>query len=144
MICNIQPGTARIGGLVAVGRTWGRVRALQNAAGKRVKQAEPAAAVEIIGLQGLPEAGDLLRVVADEKAARDAAEAREIIGQLCWNAGTRLPAGTRMVVTKVKSMAGEEIELNRYLEGKPRNNLLDFFQCQNEVEYDLVFQMYIL
>jgi iron-sulfur cluster protein len=49
--------------------------------------------------------------------AKDAAEAREIIGQLCWNAGSALPAGTRMVVTKVKSMAGEEIELNPYLEG---------------------------
>ena len=49
--------------------------------------------------------------------AKDAAEAREIIGQLCWNAGSGLPAGTRMVVTKVKSMAGEEIELNPYLEG---------------------------
>jgi L-lactate dehydrogenase complex protein LldF len=49
--------------------------------------------------------------------AKDAAEARNIIGQLCWNAGTNLAPGTRMVVTKVKSMAGEEIELNPYLEG---------------------------
>src|SRR5438270_10275434 len=49
--------------------------------------------------------------------AADAAEAREIIGQLCWNAGSGLPAGTRMVVTKSKSMATEEIELNPYLEG---------------------------
>src|SRR2546429_9869658 len=49
--------------------------------------------------------------------AKDAAEARDIIGQLCWNAGSGLPAGTRMVVTKVKSMASEEIELNPYLEG---------------------------
>src|SRR2546429_6490958 len=48
--------------------------------------------------------------------AKDAAEAREIIGQLCWNAGSGVPAGTRMVVTKVKSMAGGEIELNPYLE----------------------------
>jgi len=48
--------------------------------------------------------------------AKDAAEARDIIGQLCWNAGSGLPAGTRMVVTKVKSMASEEIELNPYLE----------------------------
>jgi translation initiation factor IF-2 len=73
----VQTGTLRIGDIVTVGRTWGRVRALQNAAGKRVKLAEPATAVEIIGLQGLPEAGDTLRVVADEKAARDAAEAAE-------------------------------------------------------------------
>ena len=71
----VQTGTLRVGDIVAVGRTHGRVRALQNAAGKRVKVAEPATAVEIIGLADLPEAGDILRVVADEKAARDMAEA---------------------------------------------------------------------
>jgi len=73
----VQTGTLKVGQVVSVGRTHGRVRALSNAAGKRVKQAEPATAVEVIGLQGLPEAGDTLRVVADEKAARDAAEAAE-------------------------------------------------------------------
>ena len=71
----VQTGTLRVGDIVAVGRTHGRVRALQNAAGKRVKAAEPATAVEIIGLAELPEAGDILRVVDDEKAARDMAEA---------------------------------------------------------------------
>ena len=71
----VQTGTLRIGDIISVGRTSGRVRALQNAAGKRVKLAEPATAVEIIGLQELPEAGDILRVVADEKTARDTAEA---------------------------------------------------------------------
>jgi translation initiation factor IF-2 len=73
----VQTGTLKVGDVVSVGRTWGRVRALNNAAGKRVKQAEPATAAEIIGLQGLPEAGDILRVVADEKTARDAAEKAE-------------------------------------------------------------------
>ncbi|HYM97162.1 MAG TPA: LUD domain-containing protein, partial [Candidatus Sulfotelmatobacter sp.] len=51
--------------------------------------------------------------------ARDAAEAREIIGQICAGAATTHPPGRpgqRMVVTKVKSMASEEIELNPYLE----------------------------
>src|SRR6202795_3173290 len=55
--------------------------------------------------------------------AKDAAEARDIIGQICWNAGSAggakgATSGTarRMVVTKVKSMASEEIELNPYLE----------------------------
>ena len=74
----VQTGTLKIGDVVAVGRTHGRVRALNNAAGKRVKTAEPATAVEIIGLTGLPEAGDILRVVADEKAARGSAEMAEI------------------------------------------------------------------
>jgi translation initiation factor IF-2 len=71
----VQTGTLRVSDIVAVGRTHGRIRALQNAAGKRVKLAEPATAVEIIGLADLPEAGDILRVVADEKGARDMAEA---------------------------------------------------------------------
>src|SRR5437762_8023796 len=50
--------------------------------------------------------------------AADAAEARDIIGQLCWNAAAvhARGAGVRPVVTKVKSMAAEEIELNPYLE----------------------------
>jgi translation initiation factor IF-2 len=70
----VQTGTLRVGDIVAAGRTHGRVRALQNAAGKRVKTAEPATAVEIIGLADLPEAGDILRVLPDERAARDMAE----------------------------------------------------------------------
>jgi translation initiation factor IF-2 len=73
----VQTGTLKIGDVVTVGRTFGRVRALQNAAGKRVKEAGPATAVEIIGLTDLPEAGDILRVVGDEKTARDMAEAVE-------------------------------------------------------------------
>jgi L-lactate dehydrogenase complex protein LldF len=48
--------------------------------------------------------------------AKDAAEAREIIAQICWNAGSTRTDTGRMVVTKVKSMAAEEIELNPFLE----------------------------
>jgi L-lactate dehydrogenase complex protein LldF len=48
--------------------------------------------------------------------AKDAAEARDIIAQICWNAGSGRKGGPRMVVTKVKSMASEEIELNPHLE----------------------------
>jgi translation initiation factor IF-2 len=73
----VQTGTLKVGDIVTVGKTYGRVRALVTASGRRVKQAEPATAVEILGLQGLPEAGDLLRVTPDEKAARDAAEVVE-------------------------------------------------------------------
>jgi translation initiation factor IF-2 len=71
----VQTGTLKTGDIVVVGQTSGRVRALQNAAGKRVKQAGPASAVEVLGLSDVPEAGDILRVVADDKTARDQAEA---------------------------------------------------------------------
>jgi L-lactate dehydrogenase complex protein LldF len=49
--------------------------------------------------------------------AKDAAEARDIVSQICWNAGSNRPGGQqKMIVTKVKSMASEEIELNPHLE----------------------------
>jgi translation initiation factor IF-2 len=71
----VQTGTLRTGDSVTVGRTRGRIRALQSAAGRRVKAAEPASAVEILGLSDVPQAGDILRGVPDEKTARDMAEA---------------------------------------------------------------------
>ena len=71
----IQTGTLRIGDAVVVGRASGRIRAMTNAAGRRVKAAEPSSAVEILGLSEVPEAGDILRVVADERAARTQIEA---------------------------------------------------------------------
>ena len=66
----VQTGTLKVGDIIVVGETFGRVRALENDRGKRVKQAGPASAVVVLGLSEVPEAGDILRVVADEKAAR--------------------------------------------------------------------------
>ena len=73
----VQTGTLKVGDIIVVGETFGRVRALENARGKRVKQAGPASAVVLLGLSEVPEAGDILRVVADEKAARALVESRK-------------------------------------------------------------------
>ena len=73
----VQTGTLKVGDIIVVGETFGRVRALENDRGKRVKQAGPASAVVVLGLSEVPEAGDILRVVADEKAARTMVEARK-------------------------------------------------------------------
>ena len=72
----IQTGTLRVGDTIVAGATMGRVRALENAAGKRIPKTEPASAAVVLGLSDVPEAGDILRVVADEKAARAYVEAR--------------------------------------------------------------------
>jgi translation initiation factor IF-2 len=72
----IQTGTLRVGDVITAGATWGKVRALETASGKRVAKTGPATAVVVLGLQDVPEAGDILRVVADEKAARAAVETR--------------------------------------------------------------------
>ena len=74
----VQTGTLKVGDIIVVGETFGRVRALENDRGKRVKQAGPASAVVVLGLSEVPEAGDILRVVADEKAARTMVEQRKI------------------------------------------------------------------
>ncbi|HEX2469868.1 MAG TPA: translation initiation factor IF-2 [Candidatus Limnocylindrales bacterium] len=72
----VQTGTLNVGDIIVVGETFGRVRALENDRGKRVKSAGPASAVVVLGLSEVPEAGDILRVVTDDKAARTAVEQR--------------------------------------------------------------------
>jgi translation initiation factor IF-2 len=73
----VQTGTLRVGDIIVVGETFGRVRALENDRGKRVKQAGPASAVVVLGLSEVPEAGDILRVAADDKEARALVEQRK-------------------------------------------------------------------
>ena len=73
----VQTGTLKVGDIIVVGETFGRVRALENDMGKRVTKAGPSSAVVILGLADVPEAGDILRVVGDEKAARTMVEARK-------------------------------------------------------------------
>jgi translation initiation factor IF-2 len=73
----IQTGTLRVGDTVVVGDTHGRVRAMENSKGARVSSAGPSSAVVLLGLADVPAAGDVLRVVADEKTARAALETRQ-------------------------------------------------------------------
>jgi translation initiation factor IF-2 len=73
----VQSGTLRVGDIVVVGNTFGRVRALETETGKRVPKAGPATAVVVLGLADVPEAGDTLTVVGDEKTARGLVEKRK-------------------------------------------------------------------
>jgi translation initiation factor IF-2 len=72
----VQTGTLRVGDVIVVGETFGRVRALENSTGARVNEAGPSSAVVVLGLAEVPEAGDILRAVPDEKAARTIVESR--------------------------------------------------------------------
>lgn len=66
----IQTGTLRVGDTVVVGSTWGRIRAMFNDVGKRVRKAEPSMPVAILGLDSLPQVGDSLNAVPSEQQAR--------------------------------------------------------------------------
>ena len=73
----VQNGTLRQGDIFVVGEQYGKVRALINDQGDRVKEAGPSVPVEVLGLNGTPEAGDVLNVVETEAQAREIAEYRE-------------------------------------------------------------------
>jgi len=73
----IQKGTLHQGDIFVVGEQWGKVRALIDDKGERVKEAGPSVPVEVLGLNGTPEAGDVLNVTETEAQAREIAEYRE-------------------------------------------------------------------
>ena len=73
----VQNGTLKKGDIFVVGEKWGKVRALINDKGETVNEAGPSVPVEVLGLNGTPEAGDVLNVVATEAQAREIADYRE-------------------------------------------------------------------
>ncbi|MBC3956122.1 MULTISPECIES: translation initiation factor IF-2 [Pseudomonas] len=73
----VQDGTLRQGDMVLVGSNFGRIRAMLDENGKPVKEAGPSIPVEILGLDGTPDAGDEMSVLADEKKAREVALFRQ-------------------------------------------------------------------
>jgi translation initiation factor IF-2 len=115
----VQNGTLEVGDIVVVGTTYGKVKALFNDRGKRVRKAGPAEPVEILGLNGVPTAGDRFQVVPDEKTARsliqpllqaaDAASARSTVTLL--NLSSQLQAGeVKELVLIVKTDVQGSIE----------------------------------
>ncbi len=73
----VQRGTLRVGDSVVAGEAWGKVRALNDYQGRRVKSAGPSTPVEILGFDKPPAAGELCRVVENERVARQMAQRRE-------------------------------------------------------------------
>jgi translation initiation factor IF-2 len=74
----VQSGTLNLRDVVVAGATWGRVKAMFDDRGKRVRRAEPAMPVEILGLLEVPQAGDTFQVFEDERAARQLVEQRQM------------------------------------------------------------------
>jgi len=86
----IQSGTLKEGDAVVVGSHSGRVRAMFSDRGKKVPSAGPSDPVEILGLSGVPQAGDTLLVVADERKARQIATVRSDRDRLKGKGATRV------------------------------------------------------
>lgn len=74
----VQDGTLRVGDPIVVGHAYGRVRAMVNDLGRRIKSAGPSMPIEITGLNEVPQAGDRFVVFEDEKTARQVGESRSM------------------------------------------------------------------
>ena len=72
----VQNGTLKVGDVVALGNTWGRIRTMEDDRHSRFQEATPSTAVMVTGLEEVPMAGDKFMVFADERLARETAEAR--------------------------------------------------------------------
>jgi translation initiation factor IF-2 len=73
----VDKGTLKIGDILVAGTAWGKVRALMNDRGQKVTKVKPGCPVEVLGLQSVPDAGDVFSVVETEKKAREVASFRE-------------------------------------------------------------------
>ena len=73
----VQDGTLKIGDAIVAGLHYGRVRSMTNATGSQVKEAGPSFPVEVTGLGGVPNAGDVFHAVENEKAAKDVSQHRQ-------------------------------------------------------------------
>jgi translation initiation factor IF-2 len=118
----IQNGTLRVGDIVVVGGTFGKIRALVDDKGKQVKKAGPSVPVEIMGLQDVPSAGDTLNVVSDERVAREAADKRK----------------TRRRDTRIAGSSNQKVSLETFMqmptEGKKTLNIIVKADGQGSLE----------
>ncbi|WP_158964899.1 translation initiation factor IF-2 [Chachezhania sediminis] len=99
----VQNGTLKQGDIFVVGEQWGRVRAMENDKGARVKEAGPSVPVEVLGLNGTPEAGDVLNVVDTEAQAREIADYRADVAK-----EKRAAAGAATTLEQLMAKAKED------------------------------------
>ncbi len=99
----VQTGTLRQGDIFVVGEQWGKVRALIDDKGDRIKEAGPSVPVEVLGLNGTPEAGDVLNVVDTEAQAREIADYRADLAK-----EKRAAAGAATTLEQLMAKAKED------------------------------------
>src|SRR3954453_7874234 len=112
----VQRGTVKVGDAVAAGDAWGKVRALYNYKGEKLKEAKPGDPVEILGFDKPPPAGELARVVENDRAARDLAQKRAERLRREQLASQR-PSGVSLENLFEQMQAGEVRDLNLVVKG---------------------------
>ena len=114
----VQNGTLRVGDNVVVGKVYGKIRALSDAAGRRVTTAGPSQPVQITGLTDVATAGDVLQVMETERAARGLAEQRATEGRARLTQPAR-----RITLADFAAVEGETKTLNLVLKAEANGSL---------------------
>ncbi len=117
----VQSGTLNLRDVVVAGATWGRVKAMFDDRGKRVRRADPSMPVEILGLPEVPQAGDTFQVFEDEKIARQLAEQRAAQRRVENLSGGDRPVKLQDLYSQVKE--GETAELRVILKADVQGSL---------------------
>ncbi|ABM45132.1 translation initiation factor IF-2 [Bartonella bacilliformis str. Heidi Mejia] len=108
----VQKGTLHLSDIIVAGNEWGRIRALIDDHGNHIKTASPSTPVEILGMQGTPQAGDRFAVVAHEAKAREIAEYRQ---RLARDKAAARKTGSRssleQMMTKLQTVGVKEFSL---------------------------------
>ncbi|WP_260480180.1 translation initiation factor IF-2 [Bartonella quintana] len=108
----VQKGTLHPSDIIVAGNEWGRVRALIDDHGRHVKEAVPSTPIEILGMQGTPQAGDRFAVVTHEAKAREIAEYRQRLARdkaVARQTGSR--SSLEQMMTKLQTTGVKEFPL---------------------------------
>jgi len=107
----VRKGTLMVGNVLICSQYYGRVRALINEEGKRLREAGPSVAVRVLGLNGVPEAGLEFCVVEDEKAARIVAEERQMAARALGHETTRAKVTLETLFDQLASNANKVLKV---------------------------------
>ena len=132
----VQNGTLKLGDTMLIGVHYGRIKAMYNFHGKRIKEAGPATPVVVAGLNGIPEAGDQFRVVASEKAARKIVA--EALSEQERNALQKQARATTLDEFFSRLQEGESKTLNLIVKADVQGSLEPIVNSLNKLSNDEV------
>ncbi|MEP1125862.1 MAG: translation initiation factor IF-2 [Ilumatobacter sp.] len=139
----VDKGTLNVGDPIVAGGTWGKVRAMINDKGEQVKSAGPSTPVQVLGLSGVPEAGDEFRAAPDQKIAQAVGEARALrLKARHLREDSRVKTGTKLEDIFAQIQAGEKAELNILLKTDVQGSLeavTSSLRQLNSAEVELTF-----
>jgi translation initiation factor IF-2 len=128
----VRSGTLHIGDSAVVGQSWGKIRAMLDDTGAALEEAGPAMPVVVMGLNTVPQAGDLLEVVADERAAKQVATSRQD-----QRRADRIQAAARMSLEDLyqRIQTGEVKELNIVLKADVQGSVEAISESLRSIEH---------